>query len=83
MNKPLSWGVGVQKGDDLSVPQKFSTLFPKNRYQFLATFWEQCHLFCVKIDDFFINQSNILFFSVFYKDFTAFAYMIRAPPSEI
>ena len=83
LNKPLSWGVGVQKGDDLSVPQKFSTLFPKNCYQFIATFWEQCHLFCEKITDFFINQYNYVFFSVLHKAFTAFAYRIRAPPSEV
>ena len=83
LNNPLSWGVGVQIGDDLSAPPKISTLFPKNRYQFIATFWEQCHLFCGKITDFFINQCNSLFFSVLHKAFTAFAYRIRAPPSEV
>ena len=83
LNKTLSWGVGVQEGDDLLAPQKNSTLFPKNRYQFIATFWEQCHLFCEKITNFFINQYNYVFFSVLHKAFTAFAYRIRAPPSEV
>ena len=73
----------MQIGDDLSAPHKISTLFPKNRYQFIATFWEQCHLFCGKITDFFINQCNSLFFSVLHKAFTAFAYRKRAPPSEV
>jgi len=73
----------VQIGDFHFAPIIFSTPFPKNRYQKIATFWERCRSFCKKTPAFYKNSEEKSFFSVLHKGFTAFAYRIRAPPSEV
>ena len=91
---PLKWGrarlikspyreVGVQIGNNQSAPPKFSTPFPKDRYQIIAVFGERCHYFCKKSSVFCKIQDNYIFFYVYHKTFTVFAYKIRAPPSEV
>ena len=98
MNNPIGylqiWGAekqnkaptrlnGVQIGEYQSVPQNISTPFPKNRYQILAFFWERCHCFCQYSSLFFLKLEKIEFFYVLHNAFTAVAYRIRAPPSEV
>ena len=74
---------GVQIGDFHSVLLFFSTVFPKNRYQKIAVFWELCRTFCKKTAMFYKFRVNKSYFSVLHKTFTAFSYRIRAPPSEV
>ena len=61
----------------------FSTPFCENRYQFLAGLAERCCYFCEISPLFCYTRGNYAIFSVLYKGFTAFAYSIRAPPSEV
>ena len=83
LNKAPPWLIGAQIGNIQFAPQNFSTAFPKNRYQKIATFWERCRSFCKKTPVFHKNREEKRFFSVLHKGFTAFAYRIRAPPSEV
>ena len=82
-NKAPPWINGAQIGMVQSAPQIFPTVFPKSRYQKIATFWEHCRSFCKKTPAFYKNREKKMFFSVWDKGFTAFAYRIRAPPSEV
>jgi hypothetical protein len=66
-----------------TAPFNFSTPLCKVRYQKEAGFVERCCFFCGFSASFYENRGNIRFFSVLHVDFTAFAYKIRAPPSEI
>ena len=65
------------------APYFLSTPFPKNRYQIIASFWERCRYFCKKSAVFYIKTGKRTDFSVLHNAFTAFAYNIRAPPSEV
>ena len=60
-----------------------STPFPKNRYQIIATFWERCRYFCKKSAILCIFHNINYFFSILHKRYAIFAYIIRAPPSEV
>lgn len=80
MNKLPTGGVGAQIGNVQSAPQKFSTPFPKNRYQILAAFWERCHFFCKKSPQFFLKSEKGVKIYVLYIICTAFSPFIRGPP---
>jgi len=74
---------GAQIGPFQSAPIIFPTPFCENRYQIIAALAERCCYFC-KVSPFF-GDNRVIFtkFSVLHKTFTAFAYRIRAPPSEV
>ena len=65
------------------VSQNLSTPFCENRYHKIADLAEWCFFFC----DIFLKYKDLtqvyLISFVFYEKVTAFAYTIRAPPSEI
>ena len=67
----------------LLVPLNNTTPFCENRYQKIAALAEWCFFFC----DIFLKYKDLtqvyLISFVFYEKVTAFAYTIRAPPSEI
>ena len=65
------------------VPVIFSTPFPTTRYQIKADCGEWCCYFCKFSPPFCGNRDKYCNFSVLHKEFTAFAYRIRAPPSEV
>ena len=71
---------GVQIGDFHSAPLIFSTVFPKNRYQILAVFWERCHFICKKSYGFYLKAHFCVKIYVLYNIITAFAPYIRGPP---
>jgi hypothetical protein len=73
----------VQIGTKQSAPNFFSTPFCENRYQIIAVLTERCHYFCKFIPVFSKDREILVDFSVLHKTFTAFAYRIRAPPSEV
>ena len=78
--KMIFW---VQIGDFQSALKIFSTPFCENRYQIMAVLTEQ-RRYSSKYFSFFSKNGEILVdFSVLHKGFTAFAYRIRAPPSEV
>lgn len=79
-NKAPPWLIGAQIGNVQSAPQNFSTPFPKNRYQKLATFWERCHYFCKKSLDFCLISHIYVKIYILHNVFTAFALYIRGPP---
>ena len=70
----------AQIGQFQSAHIIFSTPFPKNRYQILATFWERCHYFCQDYSRFFAKLEKTDFIYVLHNAFTAFASYIRGPP---
>ena len=83
LNKLPAWGVLAQIGIVRSAPKNIPTPFCENRYRILAALAERCYYFC---DFFLLFSNNRAIFSVIavlHKAFTAFAYSIRAPPSEI
>ena len=67
----------------LFAPIFFSTSFCENRYHYLADLAERCCYFCKISPLFCYTRENYAIFSVLHKSFTAFAYRIRAPPSEV
>ena len=79
----LTYGYGARADQERLVPHINSTPFCENRYQIIATLTERCCYFC-KVSPLF-GDNRVIFtkFSVLYKTFTAFAYRIRAPPSEV
>ena len=82
LNKDAPTGKKVQDAQALA-PLFFTTLFPIIRYQIKPDAGESCWFFCelsLLFRGFRINNEK---FSVLYKAFTALAYSIRAPPSEI
>ena len=78
--KAPPWLNEAQIGNVQSAPQIFSTPFPKNRYQIIATFWERCHFFCKKSHGFYLKTHFCVKIYVLYKIITAFAPYIRGPP---
>ena len=82
VNKDALTGKKVQDAQALA-PLFFATLFPIIRYQIQPDAGESCWFFCEftpLFRGFRINNEKI---SILHKAFTAFAYMIRAPPSEV
>jgi hypothetical protein len=73
----------VQIGNNRSAPFLFTTPFHQSRYQKIVPLEEWCCFFCEIFPSFFHNGANYYIFSVLHKRFTAFAYRIRAPPSEV
>ena len=75
--------IKVQVAYEPSAPLNFSTPFCENRYHKIADLAEWCFFFC----DIFLKYKDLtqlyLISFVFYEKVTAFAYTIRAPPSEI
>lgn len=73
----------VQVAYEPSAPLNFSTPFCENRYQKIAYLAEWCFFFC----DIFPKYKDLIGVyinsCVLYGKVTAFAYTIRAPPSEI
>lgn len=61
-NKAQPWANGAQIGMVQSASPIFSTPFPKNRYQILATFWERCRSFCKKTPAFYKDRVKKCFF---------------------
>ena len=80
--QPPGWGDRVQLGSGRSAPQNIPTPFCENRYRILVALAERCCYFCDFIPSASENRVIFCIFSVLYKAFTAFAYSIRAPPSE-
>ena len=83
INKPPTFQKKVQKDYTISAPLFLSTPFCENRYHKIADLAEWCFFFC----DIFLKYKDLtqvyLISFVFYEKVTAFAYTIRAPPSEI
>ena len=77
------WKKTAQIGAQKSAPVFLSTPFCENRYQYLADLAERCCYFCKVSPLFCDNRVVFAKISVLYKTFTAFAYRIRAPPSEV
>ena len=73
----------AQIGTHQSAPYFLPTPFCENRYRIIAVLAERCCYFC-KVSPLF-GDNRVVFtkFSVLHKGFTAFAYNIRAPPSEV
>lgn len=67
----------------LLAPLNFTTPFCENRYQKIADLAEQRCLFCAISPPFRGFRRKIVKFYVLHNAFTAFAYRIRAPPSEV
>lgn len=67
----------------LLAPFLLSTPFPTTRYQNKADCGEWCCYFCNNSPLICHNGVKYGFFSVLHKAFTAFAYRIRSPPSEV
>ena len=63
--------------------KSFSTPFCENCYQNLAVLAERCCFYCENPLLFCGIRVKIGKISVLHKVFTAFAYSIRAPPSEV
>lgn len=82
-DKQIQNRLEVQTGNKQFAPQIISTPFCENRYQKIADLAERCCNFCKISASFFRNRVNYNIFSVLHKGFTAFAYRIRAPPSEV
>ena len=74
---------GRQIGKKLPALFFFSTPFCENRYQNIAVLAERCCYFRKFSASFYRNGVKYSIFSVLHKSFTAFAYRIRAPPSEV
>ena len=83
MNKSPPIEKWVWKVNELSAPLNFSTPFPITRYQRKADSGEWCCYFCNISSQYESSREIIAIFSVLHKSFTAFAYRIRAPPSEV
>lgn len=66
-----------------SAPLIFTTPFCENRYQKIAALAERCYFICEFSPPFCHNGVKCCIFSILHKGFTAFAYRIRAPPSEV
>lgn len=67
----------------LLAPLNFTTPFYENRYQKIADLAERCWFFCEISPPFCVLRGKNTTFSVLHKHFTAFAYRICAPPSEV
>ena len=79
----LIYRFGAQVNQERPVPQNCSTPFYENRYQIMVILTERCHYFCCFSPAFGNIRNELTNFSVLHKAFTAFAYRIRAPPSEV
>ena len=73
----------AQAFSGLLAPLNFTTPFCENRYQKLAALAERCCYFCDFIPLISENRAIFSIFSVLHRAVTAFAYSIRAPPSEV
>jgi len=73
----------AQAAKPLLAPLNFATPFPMFRYQKIGDYGEWCCFFCELSPLFYVIRGKNKYFSVLDKPFTAFAYRIRAPPSEI
>jgi len=67
----------------LLAPKFFPTPFLNIPYQKMGSIEEWCRSFWGNSPENTIEIGNFLYFSVLHKVFTAFAYRVRAPPSEI
>lgn len=83
IDKQIQNRLEVQTGNIQFAPQIISTPFCENRYQKLADLAERCCLFCGISTSFCRLSRKINKFYVLHKTFTAFAYRLRAPPSEV
>ena len=83
LSETIVFQYGVRAASELLAPFIFPTPFCENRYQKLAALAERCCFFCKFSASFLRNGVKYSIFSVLHKGFTAFAYRIRAPPSEI
>ena len=81
--KLLAYRYGAQANQERPVPQNNSTPFCENRYQIIVDLAERCRYFCGFSPEFGDKRNKLTNFSVLHKPFTAFAYRIRAPPSEV
>lgn len=79
----LTYGYGARADQERLVPHINSTPFCENRYQIIATLTERCRYFCDLSPVFGENRAILSKFYVLHNPFTAFAYRIRAPPSEV
>ena len=75
--------VRVQVVYEPSAPLNFSTPFCENRYQKIAALAEWCFFFCTIFPKYKGLTREYIKSYVLYGKVTAFAYTIRAPPSEI
>ena len=82
IHKP-PWKQLAQIEMNQSAPRFFPTPFCENRYQIIVFLAERCCYFCKVPPLFCDNRGVFAKISVLYKTFTAFAYRIRAPPSEV
>ena len=73
----------VQDANACLVPFLFSTPFCENRYQIMAALAEWCCIFYEFSTRFRGFTRKVLNSRFLYRKFTAFAYTIRAPSSEI
>ena len=83
LSETIAFQYGVRAAMKLLAPFIFPTPFCENRYQKIADLAERCCFICEFSPPFCHNGVKCCIFSVLYKNFTAFAYRIRAPPSEI
>ena len=77
---PIKW---IEIDTSFRAQQINSTPFFENRYQKIAVLAERCCYFCEFSPQVYQNRADYFVFSVLHKAFTAFAYKIRAPPSEV
>ena len=82
-DKQIQNRLEVQTGNKQFAPQIILTPFFENRYHKIADLAERCCLFCGISTSFCGLNRKINKFTVLHKTFTAFAYRIRAPPSEV
>ena len=73
----------AQPGGFPTAPYIFSTPFLSVRYQKMTSIEEWCCFFCKVTPHFPRKQRKIIIFYLLHNTFTAFAYNIRAPPSEV
>ena len=83
INKPPTFQKKVQKDYTISAPLFLSTPFCENRYQKIAALAEWCFFFCDIFPKCKGFTREYIKSCVLYGKVTAFAYTIRAPPSEI
>lgn len=83
VNRPPPFQKKVQETYVISAPFIFSTPFPTICYQRIAGYGEWCCFICKISSSFYAIRGIYINFSVLHKPITAFAYRIRAPPSEV
>lgn len=83
IRKPPAFQKRAQAACGLSAPHIFSTPFLSVPYQKIGSIEEWCRNFWSDFPECAIESAKYMIFSILHRISPAFAYRIRAPPSEI